>query len=130
VRVKGINETTRERIAHQLAVGVARAYSTSQIAHGVPDENYLGVAGVFDSATESRALAIARTEVATIYNMSSLSSFAQIGVARVEVMDGTMDKGCKEARGKIWTLEKARAEPIEHPNCVRSFMPVFAGTGR
>ena len=126
-KITAVNETTRTRIAQQIAVGISRSYSTAQIANGVPEENYLGVAGVFDSATETRANLIAVTEVNRIYNLSALSSFSNQGVGRVEVLDGTMDEGCRQARGEIWTIEYARANPQEHPRCIRSFSPIFDG---
>lgn len=129
-KIVGVNQTTRDRIAKQIAEGVRRGYSVQQIAAGVPDENYLGIQGVFDSATESRALTIARTETATIYNLSALSGFEQIGVVRVEVLDGEHDEACKQARGQIWSVTYARSHALEHPNCIRQFVPILAGTGR
>jgi HK97 family phage portal protein len=130
MRMDSVNKVTRDRIDSQLLVGVTRSYSPSQIANGVPNENYLGIAGVFDSAVETRAPTIARSELAVVYNISSLASYHQIGVQRVEVIDGEADEACAEARGQVWTLDKALVNPIAHPRCMRSFAPIFAGTGR
>jgi len=129
-RMDSVNKVTRDRIDNQIQVGRQRAYSTSQIANGVPTENYLGVAGVFDSAVETRSPTIARSELAVVYNISSLASYHQIGVQRVEVIDGENDVECADARGQVWTVDKALVNPIAHPNCLRSFAPIFAGTGR
>lgn len=129
-RLDTVNETTRSRIKNQLDLGRQRSYSTSQIANGVPAENYLGIAGVFDSAVETRAPLIAKTELAVVYNISSLGAYHQIGVGRVEVVDGENDKACRDARGQVWSLEQAVLAPIAHPGCLRSFAPIFAGTGR
>jgi hypothetical protein len=130
MRMDSVNQTTKERIANQIEVGRRRSYSPSQIANGVPNENYLGVAGVFDSAVETRAPLIVRSEIAVIYNISSLAAYHQIGVQRVEVVDGQNDEACAEARGQVWTVDKALVNPIAHPSCLRSFAPIFAGTGR
>lgn len=127
-KVVSVNKTTRERIQLQIAEGIRRGYSVDQIANGYPEENYIGIVGVFDSATETRARTIARTEVARVHNLASVSGYKQLGVGRVEVLDGQTDLSCAEARGQIWTIEQAMADPIAHPNCVRSFIPVMAGT--
>jgi SPP1 gp7 family putative phage head morphogenesis protein len=130
-RVVGINKTTREKLAKEIALGISRGYSVTQIANGVPEENYRGVAGVFDEATTSRALTIARTETTTVYNAASLEAYAQSGAARVEVFDGIRnDDECRQANGQVWPIDEARRKLTAHPNCVRSFAPIFAGTGR
>jgi len=40
------------------------------------------------------------------------------------VIDGTeWDEECREANGQTWSIQKALANPIAHPNCVRTFVP-------
>jgi hypothetical protein len=52
---------------------------------------------------------------------------SQAGVTHVEVSDGDDDDDCADADGQVWTLEEALANPIAHPNCVRSFAPADEG---
>jgi hypothetical protein len=67
-RITRINETTREDITDQVAEGLKRGYSVVQIANGYPDENFKGIMGVFDQASEYRAEMISRTESAFAFN--------------------------------------------------------------
>lgn len=125
VRMDSVNKVTRDRIGSQLEVGLRRSYSPSQIANGVPNENFLGVAGVFDSAVETRATTIVQSEIAVVFNVATLAAFHQFGVRDVEVIDGDGNETCSNARGSVWTVDKALVNPITHPGCLRSFAPVF-----
>jgi hypothetical protein len=53
--------------------------------------------------------------------------FSQAGIDEVEVSDGTDDDMCADANGQTWTLREALSEPIAHPNCTRSFIPLVPG---
>lgn len=120
-----INETTRQAISHEIVRGVERGYSVPQIANGNPDENYDGIAGVFDEASAARAETIARSETAMLFNASANVAYEESDIGHVEVLDGTeYDEKCRKANRQIWTTRKARKNPIEHPNCVRAFAPV------
>lgn len=125
LRMHSVNQVTRERVSNQIQVGHQRSYSPSQIANGFPQENYLGVAGVFDSAVETRAEIIIRSEIAVAFNIATLAAYHQIGVREVEVIDGAEHEGCAEARGQVWSVDKALVNPIDHPGCLRSFAPIF-----
>lgn len=127
-KITKVNETTRAAVAQQVETGLARGYSVTQIANGVAAEAYKGVLGVFDDATRYRAEMIARSETAMVYNDTANAGYADAGVSEVEVVDGTGDDVCAAANGAIWTLEQAQGDPIGHPNCVRSFMPVLTST--
>jgi hypothetical protein len=49
------------------------------------------------------------------------------GFDHVLVSDGEdFDEPCQAANGAVWTLEEARDNSIEHPNCRRAFVPVPA----
>lgn len=121
----GINETTRKALAEQIEEGVRRNYSIAKIANGHADEDYAGIAGVFDDATTGRAGTIARTETSTLYNLADIEQMAALDQSdEVEVLDGHGDQDCLEADGSIWTLEEARAKVLGHPNCVRTFVAI------
>ena len=36
---------------------------------------------------------------------------------------GGQDAGCLAADGQVWTFDRADANPLEHPNCTKSFGP-------
>lgn len=123
-KITRINETTRQAIVEQVLEGMRRGYSINQIAHGYPEENYKGIAGVFDQARGYRARMIARSESADAYNMAALKAYKDLGQTQVEVIDGIdWDSKCREANGQIWSLEKAQTNLKEHPNCTRAFAP-------
>lgn len=122
---ESINETTRKALAEQIEEGVRRNYSIAKIANGNPDEDYAGVAGVFDDATTGRAGLIAVTETATLYNLADLEQMtAQDQGDEVEVLDGEGDLECAEANGSIWPLAEAKARVLGHPRCVRTFVAI------
>ena len=124
-RVTGINQTTRDAIAQVISDGMAQGYSTAQISDGVPEADYPGISGVFADARGYRAKLIARTEASNTYNKASVMAYRDSGrVQRVEVMDGTHDPGCADANGSIWDLDYAEANPLQHPNCSRCFVPL------
>lgn len=124
-KVTRVNDTTRQAITGQVEVGLARGYSIVQIANGVTAEGYQGIVGCFDQATRYRAEMIARSETAMVYNDTANAGYQEAGVTEVEVLDGTGDEECAGANGEIWTLEEAQGDPIGHPNCVRSFVPIL-----
>lgn len=128
-RVTGINETTRSALAATLADGQARGYTARQIADGVPADGYPGVAGVFEQARGYRAEMIAATETALAYNLSSTAAYRDGGMEQVEVSDGDGDDECAAADGQVWTLDEAEANPLQHPNCRRQFLPLSRGGG-
>ena len=75
---------------------------------------------------------MARTELGTADNLAAVARYREAGVTHVEVFDGVGDLGCAAANGAIWTIEEFEANPLEHPNCVRSRGPVVpsaAGNG-
>lgn len=76
--------------------------------------------------SEKRAETIARTESAIAYNVGAVQCWRESGlVESVYVVDGDFDEECQAANGQTWTLEEAEDNPIEHPNCVREFYPVY-----
>jgi hypothetical protein len=126
-RIKQLNTTTRDTVTEELhsALEDGKGEGLTELAGRLLDK-------VDNSAalSPSRALMIARTETAIAYNTGSVMAFRQGGVEYVEVSDGGEDDeghdydcDCAEVDGQIWTLERALAEPVSHPNCVRAFAP-------
>ena len=76
---------------------------------------------------ETRARVIARTETKFAQNVSSVEAYRHSGVVEgVLVYDaqaGRSDGPCAEADGQVWTFEQAAGNPLQHPNCTRSFGP-------
>jgi hypothetical protein len=65
-----------------------------------------------------------RTHVATILNVGHINKALEMGSLYVKVFDGgpgDVDEPCQRANGQIWHVSHAIAEPLEHPNCRRSF---------
>jgi SPP1 gp7 family putative phage head morphogenesis protein len=117
-RISGINDTTRDAISKIIQSGA----DPNDPATLGEMTTAIRQAGVF---SEARAETIARTETGTAYNRAAVASFREYGVPKVEVIDGDGDPECIAANGQIWTLERAEAEPLQHPNCRRDFAPYY-----
>ena len=127
-RVTDITHTTRDAIAAQLAEGLRRGYSTTQIAQGVPDEAYQGITGVFDQARGYRAEMIARTETMFAFNTAAVQSYQDSGVVdEVEILDGDYDPECEEMNHQVVPLDEALGlVDDEHPNGTRAILPIVS----
>lgn len=123
-RVTNINDTTKAAIDEMVNAGLAKGYSTRQIASGVEQDGYAGISGVFGEATRYRANMIARTETMAAYNGAAIVAYKESGVvSMVELLDGDDDEECAARNGQIVTL--AEAEGIEdHPNGTLAYVPV------
>ena len=69
---------------------------------------------------------VVRTKTAQAFNAGTLNHLDAAGVQFVEVFDGpscgwTSHDDSDLANGTIRTVDEARATPIAHPNCARSF---------
>lgn len=115
LRIKGINEYTRERVRDLIVKGISDGLSPAQLG------DLIEQAPVFD---ELRAETIARTETGTLLNLAATQSYRSYGVERVQVYDGEQDDICAAVDGATWTLEEAEANPLGHPNCTRDFAPI------
>lgn len=76
------------------------------------------------SADDGQASVIAISEAVESYNEGVLSMAEQLGVEKVFVVeeDDAPDKACQDAKDQEWTVEHARKNRKEHPNCRRSFL--------
>jgi HK97 family phage portal protein len=110
------------------AADVAVALATARADPGEKDTGWATIAErVLARLTHlwvARAKIIAVTEAVQTYNRGFLDAYEQAAHGTlVQVSDGDSDKPCRDADGKLWTIEYARAHPSEHPNCRRRFGP-------
>jgi len=118
-RVVQLNDTTKELVADAIRTALASG-STEDLT-----EKVLTVVGErFDGYEVWRAERIARTETAIAFNHANIFGFRQAGVTEVDVVDGTDDDDCEDANGQTWSLIESLQDPIAHPNCTRSFVPI------
>jgi phage portal protein BeeE/acetolactate synthase regulatory subunit len=115
IRIKGINDTTREAVRSVVEAGVREGLSSRELASRIES------LGEFDDV---RAELIARTETGYALNDGALSTYREFGTREVFVYDGDMDAECAAANGSTWTVEQAESDPLGHPNCTRDFAPV------
>lgn len=121
-RIGSVNDTTRARLAGIIREGLAAGESREQIAARIQQ--------VMTDWTPARSLTVARTEIASALNRGTIVAWETSGtVSGVRVRDGDGDERCAAANGQTWTLAQASAEPLGHPNCVRSFSPIMGGEG-
>lgn len=72
----------------------------------------------------SQASTIGLTEAVRSYNLGTLEAAALAGISKVYVVDGDdQDEPCAQAHGQLWTIDHARNNLLEHPNCRRAFIP-------
>lgn len=95
--VKGIDETTKDRLKKQINEGL----DIGESAFEIKDRIRL----VFDNATDSRAEAIARTEITKAQNFASKEAWKQSGVVEAKewltAKDEIVDSECAALDGTI-----------------------------
>lgn len=110
---------TRDWLRQTIEQGLMDGLSMDELADRITADR---------SFTASRAMMIARTETGTAYNRGSIAQYRESGVVgTVEVIDGDGCPECEAVNGQIWTLEEAEMNPLEHPNCIRAFIPIVNG---
>lgn len=125
-RVKDILDYTRDALKQVLQTGAAEGWSIEQLVSGVGEN--AGIRDVVAETYRGRARTIARSETAMAQQACTVARYRAAGVAKVRVLDNGFDDSdpkCTELNGTIQTLAWAEANPIQHPNCVRSFAPAF-----
>lgn len=119
-RVTLISNTTREALRDALQYGSAQGWSIDQLVRGDPANGIRGIRDIITETYKNRAETIARTELGTSQNQAATGRYLAVGVRKVRVYDNGRaddDAPCQRANGAIWTVEKADANPLEHPNC-------------
>lgn len=122
-RITQLTATTKDEVSGVLRRALANGeeLSIADLQTKILDT----VRAKFEDYEAFRALRIARTETATVYNVANVLGERQAGAEFVTVLDG--DGGdcapCAAANGQKWTIEQALENPLQHPNCRRAFMP-------
>lgn len=127
--LSGAHDTTLDAIRATLAEGFLHGLTALEIAHGVPEMGYRGLAQTVASVYAGRSRTIAQTETTHARQMAALERYQDASIALVYVADGA-DCGWTEhtdpdgADGSVRTLIEARGCALSHPNCARVFLPV------
>ena len=127
-QVTAISETTKDTLRTVLQEANERGWSIEQIVRGDPENGIPSIRSIVEQTYKNRDKAIARTELGMAQNTVTASRYAGAGVAKVLVFDNGFHNShpaCVELDGTIQTLAWARANPLQHPNCVRAFGPIF-----
>lgn len=132
-RITGVNDTTIKAVEAIVSEGIRRGYSALQVANGVVEEDYAGVASIFDD--EYRAEEVARTEGMFAANFGLTSSYVDSGLSQAEALDGTDDPECAERDGQLFELDPDAGRPVDdagdpvedHPNGTLAWAPSLEG---
>jgi hypothetical protein len=85
----------------------------------------LAIAGLY-AFDAQRPAVVSDYETARLRNMFALAAYEAAGVTQVRVRDGIeFDVPCILANGEKWSIAQALMNPLEHPGCQRSFIPLF-----
>lgn len=120
--IRDITATTRESVAKVLQTGYEAGWSIDDLVAG--RDGFSGLRSFVTETYSNRAKAIARTELGMAQNMATNSRYASAGVQNVRVFDNGFPNShpnCKKYNNTVQTLAWAKANPLEHPNCVRAF---------
>ena len=134
-RAAMIHRTTNKAVSKAVQIGVERGYTVTQLARGVPDDNFPGIRSLL-TETENRSRLIARTEVMRTQNQTTVGFYKEQGFLYVQADDGGdsddtyIDPGdgrtCSERNGLIYSTEAA-ALVDDHPNGTLNWMPMPRG---
>ncbi len=125
-RITGITDTTLQSIQDRLGYAAEHDWSIDQFvsgADGVP-----GLRDMIEATYANRARTIARTELTYAQATATVGRFQDVGVSKVTILDGgseDSDDICNQLNGTVQTLGWYAANPIQHPNCVRTAAPHF-----
>jgi len=110
-----------------LSTAMEEGLTVSQMTQGLTLESdgrgFKGLKSVM-AGFKNRIPSIARNQVATVTNLSSLNYYEDSGIGKTMALDGTeFDETCAARDGRIYTLSEAAGEQ-EHPNGVLAWTPV------
>ncbi len=123
-RVVLIDASTRDAIREQLREGQKRGYSSSEIANGVPAEDYRGIDGLFAVTWKGRAQTVAFNELSEAQHVASLNRYAATGlIDKVQLVENEdTDEPCAARNGMVVPLS---SNPQRlHVNCRLGTIPV------
>lgn len=116
--LNGILDTLKSSILNKVLAAQRKSADKSQI-DGIIRDTIIG--------WKDKAKVVALTEASHAYNIGTLDIAEANGMSHVLVSDGDdTDEPCVTANGQTWTLDEARGNTLEHPNCRRAFVPIPA----
>lgn len=121
--VTQIQETTRKNLNELITRGIKEGWSPSEMKANIQDSF---------SFSSGRSKAIARTEMGYAYNAGQYSALKGLGVGAVTVLDGhsaDTDFACTAVDGMNISIDLMFEYPLQHVNCVRSFVGVVLEPG-
>jgi hypothetical protein len=121
-RITQLSDTSKEQVIATIQ-GVLEDAEADSSVQDLADAVAGAVGDLYDDFEQYRALRIARTESAIVYNHGNVLGGSQAGFDSFDVVDGTDDDECAEANGDVWSTDECLDDPIAHPNCVRAFFP-------
>jgi HK97 family phage portal protein len=122
-RIEGVGEETLKLVNDALEEGAKRGWTIPQMINGDAELGLRGIKDLVEEAYAHRSECISRTELGTVQNDAALGRYEQNGVNEVAVLDGDSVNSCDECKvyangDVVWTIEQARANPLEHPSCL------------
>jgi HK97 family phage portal protein len=124
LQVRQINDTTLTALRDLLQYGADQGWSLEQLVEGTAD--HVGLRKIITETYAGRARTIARTELGTAQQHCAIERYHAAGIDQVYVHDNGMDDSdprCTALNGTIQSLDWARQNRLQHPNCVRCFAP-------
>lgn len=118
-RVPGILDTLKKSVLNKVLAAQRTGSDKAVLENAIREQ--------LNTWRDGKANVVALTEMTRAYNEGTVSVAEANGLSEVLVSDGEDDdQPCIDANGARWTLEQARDNPLEHPNCRRAFVPVLA----
>ena len=134
-RANMMHSTTKKHLQKAIEIAMTRGYTVTQLARGVPAENFPGVQALM-SETKVRAQLIARTEVMRSQNLTTTRLYRAQGFGFVSAMDPDGGRGdnfvdpadpfgytCAQRNGQVYRVEDAE-NIMDHPNGTLSWTPM------
>lgn len=120
--LEGVTSTMSQQLSRHLVNGLAQGHSVSIIARNMTKS--------INDLTNTRAMAIARTEIIASHAEGQLDSFVKLGVEEVGILaewstagDDRVCPWCGELEGVVMTVKEARGLIPRHPNCRCVWIP-------
>lgn len=121
-QLRGLNAQIASKVSTILAQGMIDGKSVTAIAREIFEN--------VDSISESKALAMARTEIIHAHAEGQLDGFEDLGIDSVGVLaefstagDDLVCPKCARLEGKTYTIEQARGKIPIHRNCRCAWIP-------
>lgn len=122
----GVTKAMDQQMSRILANGFTQGHGTKKIARDLMNNVTL--------LTNTRAKAIARTEIIRAHSEGQLDAFERLGVKKVGILaewstagDDIVCDMCLPLEGVVMTIKEARGSLPRHPNCRCAWIPAQEG---